>query len=203
MNRSGSTVDAAMILDAAAGLLEDVGVAGFSMRGLADRVGVAVTSIYWHVGGRDALFDSLTDRLIEEMAGLPSDGRTPTERIAAFVRAQRTMLIDRQHLLAVANARHRARALFVPVQQHLATELAGLGITGDHAALALRSIEVHVISSALMQFSSLRGDKNDADDASAWTGDWPDRELAEALRSPTDYDAVFEYGLSALLASLC
>jgi len=203
MSRSGNAVDAQTILDAAVGMLEEGGIAGFSMRGLADRIGVAVTSIYWHVGGRDALFDSLTDRLRDEMAALPTDGATPIERITALARAQRTMLIDRQHLLAVANARHRARTLFVPVQQHLATELAGLGITGDHAALALRSIEVHVISFALMQFSSLRGDKNDVADASAWTDDWLDRELAEALRSPTDYDAVFEYGLSALLASLC
>ena len=31
-----------------------------------------------------------------------------------------------------------------------------------------------------------------------WTDDWPDKSLVEALQSPTDYDAVFEYGLSAL-----
>ncbi len=35
-----------------------------------------------------------------------------------------------------------------------------------------------------------------------WTDDWPDRSLVEALQSPTDYDAVFEYGLNALLAPL-
>ena len=35
------------------------------MRRLADELGVAVTSIYWHIGGRDKLFDSLVDRLLE------------------------------------------------------------------------------------------------------------------------------------------
>ena len=32
--------------------------------------------------------------------------------------------------------------------------------------------------------------------------DLDDRALVQALQSPTDYDAVFEYGLSALLAKL-
>ncbi|BBX82567.1 TetR/AcrR family transcriptional regulator [Mycolicibacterium aubagnense] len=199
---SPKTVDAQMILDTAAALLERDGVAGFSMRGLSEHLGVAVTSIYWHVGGRDKLFDHLIDRLIEVMASLPASGNTPADRIAALARAQRTALIERQHLMAIAHERDRTPALFQPVQQTLAAELAALGITGNQAALALRSIEVHVISSALMQFSAIRSGEHDEEDASLWGDDWPDHRLVDALRSPTDYDAVFEYGLAALLASL-
>jgi TetR/AcrR family transcriptional regulator, tetracycline repressor protein len=195
-------VDAQLILDTAATLLEREGVAGFSMRGLSEHLGVAVTSIYWHVGGRDKLFDRLIDRLIGEMASLPAEGGTPAERIAALARAQRTELIARQHLMAIAHERDRTPSLFQPVQQTLAAELGALGLTGNRAALALRSIEVHVISSALMQFSSIRSGEHEEEDASLWGDDWPDRQLVEALRSPTDYDAVFEYGLAALLASL-
>lgn len=199
---SPKTVDAQMILDTAAALLERDGVAGFSMRSLSEHLGVAVTSIYWHVGGRDKLFDHLIDRLIEVMASLPASGNTPADRIAALARAQRTALIERQHLMAIAHERDRTPALFQPVQQTLAAELAALGITGTRAALALRSIEVHVISSALMQFSAIRSGEHDEEDASLWGDDWPDQRLVDALRSPTDYDAVFEYGLAALLASL-
>lgn len=199
---SPKTVDAQMILDTAAALLERDGVAGFSMRSLSEHLGVAVTSIYWHVGGRDKLFDHLIDRLIEVMASLPASGNTPADRIAALARAQRTALIERQHLMAIAHERDRTPALFQPVQQTLAAELAALGITGNQAALAVRSIEVHVISSALMQFSAIRSGEHDEEDASLWGDDWPDQLLVDALRSPTDYDAVFEYGLAALLASL-
>ncbi|MUL47033.1 TetR/AcrR family transcriptional regulator [Mycobacterium sp. CBMA293] len=196
------TVDAQLILDTAAALLERDGVAGFSMRALSEHLGVAVTSIYWHVGGRDKLFDALIDRLIEVMASLPAVGVTPADRIAALARAQRIALIERQHLMAIAHERDRTPSLFQPVQQTLAAELAALGITGTQAALALRSIEVHVISSALMQFSAIRGGDHDEEDPSLWGDDWPDQKLVDALRSPTDYDAVFEYGLAALLASL-
>ncbi|KUI04847.1 TetR family transcriptional regulator [Mycobacterium sp. IS-3022] len=195
-------ISAAVVLDTAARMLETDGVQAFSMRGLADALGVAVTSIYWHVGGRDKLFDSLVDRLVDEMAHLPAEGDTAVDRIASLAHAQRRVLIDRQHLLAIAHERDKTPRLFLPVQQALATQLAEVGVTGTDAALVLRSVEVHVISSAVMQFSAVRGEKHDEEDPSLWTDEWPDRALVEALQSPTDYDAVFAYALDALLAPL-
>jgi TetR/AcrR family tetracycline transcriptional repressor len=190
------------ILDTAARLIELHGVESFTMRGLAEQLGVAVTSIYWHVGGKDALFDSLVDRLLREMANLPVHGDTPVQRIASLARAQRTALIERQHLLRIAHERDRTPTLFLPIQQRLAAQLVELGVTGSDAALVLRAVQVHVISSAVMQFSAVRGAKHEEEDPSLWSDDWPDRALVEALQSPTDYDAVFEYGLTALLATL-
>jgi len=183
-------------------MIERDGVDAFTMRGLAEQLGVAVTSIYWHIGGRDKLFDSLVDRLLREMEHLPADGDTPVDRIAALARSQRRALIERQHLLAIAHERDRTPRLFLPAQQTLAAELAELGIIGADAALILRAVLVHVISSAVMQFSAVRGEKHEEEDPSLWSDDWPDRALVEALQSPTDYDTVFEYGLNALLAPL-
>ncbi|MDX1883815.1 TetR/AcrR family transcriptional regulator [Mycolicibacterium sp. 120270] len=196
------SIDADTILDAAARLIELDGVEAFTMRGLADDLGVAATSIYWHVGGRDKLFDSLVDRLLREMAHLPADGDTPVDRIACLAHSQRRALIERQHLLAIAHERDRTPLLFLPIQQMLAAQLAEIGITGTDAAVVLRAIQVHVISSAVMQFSAVRGAKHDEEDPSLWTEDWPDQALVAALQSPTDYDAVFSYGLNALLAPL-
>jgi TetR/AcrR family transcriptional regulator, tetracycline repressor protein len=195
-------VSAETILDTAARLIEMHGVEAFTMRGLAEELGVAVTSIYWHVGGRDKLFDSLVDRLLSEMAHLPIEGGTAVERIASLARSQRRALIDRQHLLAIAHERDRTPMLFLPIQQKVAALLAELDVTGIDAALVLRAVQVHVISSALMQFSAVRGAKHEEEDPSLWDDDWPDQALVHALQSPTDYDAVFEYGLSALLATL-
>lgn len=195
-------ISAEVILDAAARLIELHGVEAFTMRGLADQLGVAVTSIYWHVGRRDTLFDNLVDRLLSQMANLPIVGDTAVERIASLARSQRTALIERQHLLSIAHERDQTPRLFLPIQQTLAAQLAELGVTGTEAALVLRAVQVHVISSAVMQFSAVRGAKHDEEDPSLWADNWPDRALVEALQSPTDYDAVFEYGLQALLAPL-
>jgi TetR/AcrR family tetracycline transcriptional repressor len=140
--------------------------------------------------------------LLSQMAHLPVEGDDPVDRIASLARSQRSALIDRQHLLAIAHERDRTPLLFLPIQQTLAAQLAELGVTGTDAALVLRAVQVHVISSAVMQFSAVRGAKHEEEDPSLWTDDWPDRSLVEALQSPTDYDAVFEYGLNALLARL-
>jgi AcrR family transcriptional regulator len=195
-------ISAESILDTAARMIELHGVEAFTMRGLAEELGVAVTSIYWHVGGRDKLFDSLVDRLLSEMANLPIEGDTAVERIASLARSQRKALIDRQHLLAIAHERDRTPMLFLPIQQTLAAQLAELGVAGPNAALVLRAVQVHVISSALMQFSAVRGAKHEEEDPSLWDDEWPDQALVQALQSPTDYDAVFEYGLKALLSQI-
>ncbi|MDG5485389.1 TetR/AcrR family transcriptional regulator [Mycolicibacterium gadium] len=200
--KGSDPVTADQILQTAAELIDVDGVDAFSMRRLADQLGVAVTSIYWHIGGRDKLFDALVERLLGQMADLPSDGDNPVDHIASLARSQRKMLIDKQHLLAIAHERDRTPQLFLPIQQRLATQLSELGITGSDAALVLRAVQVHVISSAVMQFSAVRGAKHDEEDPSLWADAWPDRALVEALQSPTDYDAVFEYGLNALLAPL-
>ncbi|MBV8863556.1 MAG: helix-turn-helix transcriptional regulator [Mycobacterium sp.] len=202
MRPVAEVVSAETILDTAARLIELHGVEAFTMRGLAEELGVAVTSIYWHVGGRDKLFDSLVDRLLNDMAHLPITGDTAVERIAALARSQRRVLIDRQHLLAIAHERDRTPTLFLPIQQLLAAQLNELGVIGTDAALALRAVQVHVISSAVMQFSAVRGAKHEEEDPSLWSDEWPDQALVQALQSPTDYDAVFEYGLGALLSRL-
>jgi TetR/AcrR family transcriptional regulator, tetracycline repressor protein len=202
MSRTQDPIDADTVLDTAARLIERDGVDAFTMRALAEQLGVAVTSIYWHVGGRDALFDRLVDRLLSHMAQLPVDGETAVDRIASLARSQRRTLIEQQHLLGIAHDRDRTPQLFLPIQQMLATHLGELGVVGADAALILRTIQVHVISSAVMQFSAVSGSKHDEEDPSLWSEDWPDQELVVALQSPTDYDAVFEYGLEALLAPL-
>jgi TetR/AcrR family tetracycline transcriptional repressor len=201
-SRNSEPVTADQILDTAARMIDVDGVETFSMRRLAEQLGVAVTSIYWHVGGRDKLFDSLVEGLLEQMAHLQSQGDSPVDRIASIARSQRKLLIEKQNLLAIAHERDRTPQLFMPIQQRLAAELADLGITGSDAALLVRVVEVHVISSAVMQFSAVRGAKHDEEDPSLWADAWPDQALVEALQSPTDYDAVFEYGLNALLAPL-
>lgn len=195
-------VSADKILAVAARLIETDGAEALTMRTLAEQLNVAVTSIYWHIGGRDMILDRLVERLLGELAHLPADGDTPVERIASLARSQRRVLITRQHLLGVAHERDRTPELFMPIQQALAAHLSDLGLTGPHAALPLRAIQVHVISSAVMQFSAVRSGKHEEEDPALWADAWPDRPLVHALQAPTDYDAVFEYTLEALLSPL-
>ncbi|NCY15483.1 MAG: TetR family transcriptional regulator [Actinobacteria bacterium] len=194
-----SSVTADDVLRAAGRIVERHGVDALTMRRLADDLGVAVTSIYWHVGNRDAVLDGLVDRLLARMETLTAQGDDPIERIASLARQLRATLLERQHLVGLAHERDRTPAMFLPVQLAMATELAAVGLTGAGAALALRSLQVHVISSVLMERAGARSASHGTLDTDLWPTDHPDGELLASLTDPADYATVFEFGLDALL----
>ena len=193
------SVTADDVLRAAGRIVERHGVDALTMRRLSEDLGVAVTSIYWHVGNRDAVLDGLIDRLLARMETLVAQGGDPTERIASLARQLRVTLLERQHLVGLAHERDRTPAMFLPVQLAMATELAEAGLSGAEAALALRSLQVHVISSVLMERAGARSAGHGTLDAGLWPAAHPDPELIASLTEPADYATVFEYGLDALL----
>jgi AcrR family transcriptional regulator len=202
VDRDGRPVTADEILEVAGNIVERHGVDALTMRRLSDDLGVAVTSIYWHVGNRDAVLDGLVDRLLARMKTLKAAGDTPVERMASLARQLRAELLERQHLVGLAHERDRSPAMFLPVQQALATELATLGLRGTEAAVFLRALQVHVISSVLMERSALRNSSHGTVDPQLWPADYSDRELVDALANPAEYVVVFEFGLYALLEGI-
>jgi AcrR family transcriptional regulator len=197
-----SSVNADEVLRAAGRIVERHGVDALTMRRLSEDLGVAVTSIYWHVGNRDAVLDGLVDRLLARMETLVAEGATPTQRIASLARQLRATLLERQHLVGLAHERDRTPAMFLPVQLAMATELAAVGLSGAEAALALRSLQVHVISSVLMERAGARSASHGTLDADLWPADHPDPALIASLSEPAEYATVFEFGLDALLVHI-
>jgi AcrR family transcriptional regulator len=189
------------VVETALRLIEDNDVSALTMRRLAGELGVAVTSIYWHVGNRDALLDQLVERLLTDMGGFRVSGHTPRARITSLLRQWRQRLWARPHLIAVAHERGRTGAMFQPVQAALARELAGVGLRGEAAALAVRALQVHVTASVVLQRAASRGPATTPTDPTAWA-DSDDPELVAALAEPLDYDAVFTLGVDALLDRL-
>jgi len=189
------------VVETALRLVEEHDLSALTMRRLAAELGVAVTSIYWHVGNRDALLDLLVERLLADMGGVRPSGRTPRARIASLLRQWRQRLWDRPHLIAVAHERGLTGAMFQPVQAALARELAAVGLHGEAAALAVRTLQVQVTASIVLQRAARRGPATTPTDPSAWQ-DRTDPELVAALSEPLDYDAVFTLGVEALLDKL-
>jgi AcrR family transcriptional regulator len=200
--RAANPVSADRILEVAGDIVERHGVDALTMRRMSDDLGVAVTSIYWHVGNRDAVLDGLVDRLLARMETIVAVGSTPSLRLASIARSLRRTLLERQHLVGLAHERDRTPAMFLPAQQSMAAELASLGFAGADAALALRTLQVHVISSVLMERAAARNGSHGRVDVSLWPADGSDPELVAALADPADYETVFEFGLEALLVGL-
>jgi AcrR family transcriptional regulator len=191
------------VVDTALRLIEDNDVTALTMRRLAAELGVAVTSIYWHVGNRDALLDLLVERLLADMGEVRPSGQSPRVRISSLLREWRQRLWERPHLIAVAHERGQTAVMFQPLQAALANELHAVGLDGRDAAQVIRVLQVHVVSSVVMARAAGRGPVTNPTDPAVWArASESDPALVAALAEPVDYDAVFELGTDALLDRL-
>jgi AcrR family transcriptional regulator len=187
------------VVDAAIRIVEEDDLDALTMRRLAADLGTAVTSIYWHVGNRDALVDLMVDKLLADMSEVTVGGRTPRARIASVCRQWRQRLWDHPHLIALAHERNKTLAMFQPMQAALARELHAVGLRGKEAAVAIRGLQLHVVSSVVVERTAQRGPTTDATDPAAWPALTDDPELVKALSAPVDYLGAFDVGLDALL----
>jgi len=195
---------AELVIGVAGRIVDEQGTEALTMRRLADELGVAVTGIYWHVGNRENLVDALVDRLLTDMGTLRPRGASPRERIASLARALRRKLLERPHLVALAHEQAKTALMFQPVQAAIADELAVLGLRGAEAALALRALQVHVVTSVLLERTVDRYPTGQPETIAElpWLLAHDDAELVVALSRPVDPLEVFELTLHALLDAL-
>jgi AcrR family transcriptional regulator len=64
---SGKRLTPDLVVAEALGLIDELGVAGLTMRTLADRLGTYPTSIYWHVGNRNDVLTRVFETVMGEM----------------------------------------------------------------------------------------------------------------------------------------
>jgi AcrR family transcriptional regulator len=197
--KSRDTISQEIVVETAIRLVEENDLDALTMRRLAAELGTAVTSIYWHVGNRDALVDLMVDKLLVDMRDVTVGGRTPRARITSLCTQWRQRLWDHPHLIALAHERNKTLAMFQPMQAALARELHAVGLRGKEAAVAIRGLQLHVVSSVVTERTARRGPTTDATDPTAWPAITDDPELIAALSAHVDYRAAFDVTLEALL----
>src|ERR1700730_4843164 len=101
--RPGAGLSRSQVLDAGMQILETEGIDHLTIRGLAGKLGVAATAIYWHVGGKQALLDGLAERVIDELGEVSVRGRDPVSRISSVARSLRATLLERPDLVALVH----------------------------------------------------------------------------------------------------
>ena len=67
--RTGTSLNLTRIVETALSLLDEVGLDGLSTRALADRLGIAGPSLYWHVKNKQTLLSHMAEAMF--MANLP------------------------------------------------------------------------------------------------------------------------------------
>jgi TetR/AcrR family transcriptional regulator, tetracycline repressor protein len=145
--RAGLTRDA--VLAAAADLIGDVGVAGLTMRALADRLGVRPNTLYSHVAGKDDLIDELLDAVLRAVPPAPPDAPDPAVALADVMAATFDVLQRHPDLVPAYLARQGSRG---PVARALGesmqVQLERIGVPRQHRQEAVRVLVVHAIGFA-------------------------------------------------------
>jgi TetR/AcrR family transcriptional regulator, tetracycline repressor protein len=137
----------AAVLGTARELLAERGLAGLTMRALADRLGVAPNALYSHVPNKTALVDDVLDDVLRGVT-VPDPG-SGAEGLHAVMSSTYRVLRAHPDLVPLYLARQGARG---PVARHLGevvtARLAEAGVHGPPAAEALRVLIVYTIGFA-------------------------------------------------------
>ncbi|MDR2256535.1 MAG: TetR/AcrR family transcriptional regulator C-terminal domain-containing protein [Arthrobacter sp.] len=187
------------LLAAALSLVDEEGAEALTMRSLASRVDRQVSSLYNHVSGRTELVELMRSKVVERIdvgpfARLPWDlalGEWARSYLMAF--AQHPHLI---RLLATTPIRDEST---LAMYNEVVRALTGAGWAAGESIAVLRTVEAHVLGSAL----DIVAPGNMLDAAAVPEGL---KELRAALaiehHSAGAAEAAFDLGLEALIVGL-
>jgi AcrR family transcriptional regulator len=95
------------IVKAGLKVLDANGLAGFSMRGVAEQLDTGAASLYWHVGSKDGLLDLIMEEVMEEqVAKLPEpDPENWQEQLKEVARGMRRTILGHRDIVQVSIGR--------------------------------------------------------------------------------------------------
>lgn len=191
------------VLDVALAIVEADGVAALSMRALAAKLGVAVTSIYWHVGNKEQLLAALVERVGGEIGGIHTTGRTPEQRILSTARSLLTSIGAHGALVGLAHQEGLLAVVFAPARRAIAEELGRAGLRGGRLVDATNAVIQVVAAYSLTEAVMSRSPAQRTDQVQLWDGPPPiDAAAARKLHEPPDSERAFDVSLRAVVRGL-
>jgi AcrR family transcriptional regulator len=193
------------VVDAALALVEAGGGEALTMRKLAAELGVAPTTIYWHVGNRDDLVLALVQRQAERQATTKVRGDTPSERIASAARNIWDNALAHRNVTALASQAGATTLLELPLEIALVAELEAAGLRGEAARDGLRSVLACVAGFLIMAWRREERVPAELRPAALWASVEDGRlsdETVDAMARPADLDALFDATIAAVVQGL-
>lgn len=186
-----------LITEAALSLVDEIGFDRFSMRRLAERLGVQAASIYSHFASKDELLDAVANVLIRSV-DTSGFGAGWKAGLLTWGRSYRAVLEAHPHAVHIIAAGAGKRADFLEMANAVQGGLVTAGWPPRYATMISASVKFLVIGSATTPFAS-----GFSDDASVYVDRYP--HLKDAHRIPharrIDADS-FELALKALITGL-
>ncbi|MBV8302956.1 MAG: helix-turn-helix transcriptional regulator [Acidimicrobiia bacterium] len=196
------------IVAAARLLIEAGGVEALSMRKLAAEVGVAPTAIYWHVGSREDLLNAVLDAMIADLPPVTVRGTTARARLASVARSIRDQVRSTTPAQQLAAELGRTAELSFPGQVALTREMQAAGVGRSDAAQATQAVRavLFLVGGFILLEDNFAhrqpGSRTTQELWQALDDDGIDPGLRKAMAKPANTDALFDYAVDRLLASV-
>ena len=176
------------VVDTAAKLLDDYGIADLTMRRLARELGVTPGALYWHFAAKQALLGAVADRILSPAVATSPDGPW-SGRVHVICTGLRNALLsstDGAELVSASFAAGKSEQM-ATLLDRLTGAAAEAGIDSAHADLAARSVLYYVLGFTADEQSRLQWDAAGAlpDDQSVMTTD-PNGRFTFGLRLLVD-----------------
>jgi AcrR family transcriptional regulator len=173
------TLSRDQVVEAAIAILDEEGYDALSMRRLAQRLGTAAPTLYWHVRNRDELLDLVADDIVGEILGMTGEPTGSRAWMTALARALRDVLGRHAGVAPIIGLRPLTGANASATLGRLLEALRGDGFEEPDAVLAATTLTGWASGFAVFEAR--------------------DRIGTVALPGLPDADTRFEYGLAVLL----
>lgn len=149
------------VVRAALEVLDRRGLAGFTMRAVADRLGAYPATVYWHVGNRERLLAAMVDHALAGI-DLPDPRGTPwQEWLAALAREYRRAMRRHPVLAGLAASQLLVGPPTLRLVETLLEVLAGAGFAGAALARAYNAYVGSVVGWVAVEMCSPPADADE------------------------------------------
>jgi AcrR family transcriptional regulator len=188
-----------LIRDRALTLIDEHGLAGLSMRRLAESLGVQAASLYSHYPTKDGVLDAVTDLVVGEVDTSGFADGDWRGGLARWARSYRSALAAHPNVVPLVASGAGRRERFLAMADAVHGGLIGAGWPPRTATTIAGTVKYLVIGAASTPFAS-----GFADDVQVYLDRYPNLTQAHRLAAEADridHDS-FELGLAALVRGL-
>jgi AcrR family transcriptional regulator len=160
--RRRTALTAEAIVQAALAVLDASGVAGLSMRRVAEQLGTGASSLYAHVSGKEELLELVFDELVGQVPLPEPDAEHWREQVIAMMTGLRDVLVGHRDAALAGLGRVPTTPNTLAASEVLVTAMRLGGLADRVIGLALDQLTLYVSASAFE--ASIYGDAFTSDD---------------------------------------
>jgi TetR/AcrR family tetracycline transcriptional repressor len=180
-------------------MIDDEGLTGLTLRGVAGRLGVSAPTLYWHVKDKRHLLDLVADQVLAEVPDstrTPRDGESIPEWLAESIRLRRALLLAHRDSVQVVAGNRPTEAALPGIERTLRV-LVDAGLQPGEAVRVLTALGSFLLGDVL---ETQAAKDRPLEDSHGDLGAFP--LLTAASRTIGDDDERFEEGLALFLDGL-